>query len=205
MDKMKRQILWYAGTLCALLGLLASPGFSEDKKPAKAKKEDPFAAMAKLGTPGPSHKCLEALVGNWKAKVKFWMDPSKAPQESDGVCERKWILGKRFLLEKYKGKAMNMEFEGLGLAGYDNSKKKYTSVWLDSMSTAIWTSEGTYDADKKTFTYTSEGKDPYTGQVMKSRDVIRIVSANKQVVQMFKQPPKGKEFQVLEIVYTRKK
>jgi hypothetical protein len=204
---MQRHHFPFAMALAAGLAFLTGQALAKD--PAKAEKPDkpvdPLAAMQKLGAPGPHHKTLSVLVGTWNAKVKFWMDPSKDPVESDGVCVRKWILGGRFLHEEYKGQAFNAPFTGIGLLGYDNAKKKYTSMWVDSMSTSIMTSVGTYDAGKKTFTFTSEGIDPYTGMKMKSRDVTRVVSDDKIVIEMYKQDPKGKELKVLEIVYTRKK
>jgi hypothetical protein len=205
MDKMKRQSLWFGLSLAAALCLLVGPVLSDDSKPAKKpKQQDPLAAMIKQGTPGPNHKHLNALVGTWKAKSKFWMDPTKKPEESEGECVRKWILGGRFLHEEYKGKAMNQPFRGIGLVGYDNLKKKFTSIWVDSMSTSIWGSEGTYDSAKKTFTFVSEAPDPFTGKKSKSRDVIKIVSDNETLVQMFREGPKGKDIKILEIVYTRK-
>jgi hypothetical protein len=206
-EAMKRFRLLLALSLVAGLAFLMGRALAKD--PAKAenpkKTDDPFAAMAKIGAPGPNHKTLNVLAGTWNAKVKFWMDPTKDPVESDGVCVRKWILGGRFLREEYKGKALNSDFTGIGLIGYDNMRKKYTSMWVDSMSTAIWTNLGTYDSGKKTFTFNGEGPDPYTGMTTKSRDVTRVVDDDKVIVEMYKQVPKAKEFKVLEIVYTRKK
>jgi hypothetical protein len=198
---MKRLHLSIATALAVLAGTAWS---DEAEKPKKA--DDPFAAMAKLAAPGPNHKVLGSLAGTWETKVKFWMNPDKDPMESEGVMVRKWILGGRFLQETYhQGDPKNPTFAGRGLLGYDNSKKKYTAMWVDSMSTGISTSLGTYDKEKNTFTFTSEGVDPYTGNKMKSRDVFQVVDADHTVSEMFKQSPNGKEIKVLEIKYTRKK
>src|SRR4029450_2305674 len=35
-------------------------------------------------TPGPAHKALEALIGDWKAEVKCWMEPGQPPHVSQG-------------------------------------------------------------------------------------------------------------------------
>jgi len=67
----------------------------------------------------------------------------------------------------------------------------------------IWTSLGTYDAASKTFTFTGEGVDPHTGQPMKSRDVTRFVSADKQVVEMYKKPPRRARNSRCWKLYTR--
>ena len=65
----------------------------------------------------------------------------------------------------------------------------------------------TYDAAKKTFTYQSEDFDPASGKKMKGRDILRIDGDDQQTFEMYRQPAEveGKEFKVLEIVYTRKK
>ena len=58
--------------------------------------------MEKYGSPGPEHKYLEPLVGKWNAVSRAWMEPGKDPLVSKGTCERKWLLGKRYLQETYK-------------------------------------------------------------------------------------------------------
>jgi len=157
-----------------------------------------------LMKPGKEHKLLSTLAGTYHAKVKAYFDPSKPPDESSGTMKRKMIMGGRFLEELYEGKVMGMAFHGMGLSGYDNHKKKFTNVWIDSMSTASSVTHGTYDADKKTFTYLGEEFDPYTGQKMKTRDVLRIVSDSVQEQEMYRSPSEGgKEMKVLEIHYTR--
>jgi hypothetical protein len=160
-----------------------------------------------MSKPGPEHKLLASLAGAYEAKVKAYFDPSKGPDESTGTMERKLIMGGRFLQEKYEGKAMGQPFFGMGIMGYDKLKKKYTAVWIDTMTTSIMHSLGTYDADKKTFTYVSDEIDPYTGKKMKTRDVLKIVSDKEQLQEMFSRPSEGEgpEMKMLEIRYTRKK
>jgi hypothetical protein len=46
--------------------------------------------------------------------------------------------------------------------------------------------------------------DVFTGKPTKLRTVTRIVDANKHVMEMFGPDPAGKEFKMMEIVYTRK-
>ena len=44
-------------------------------------------------------------------------------------------MGGRYLHGMFKGTAMGQPFEGASVSGYDNTKKKYFNVWVDSMST----------------------------------------------------------------------
>jgi hypothetical protein len=183
----------------ALIGLSAGQGTAQDKKDQNAFA----AAIAKYGTPGPEHKALEPLVGSWDCKVKLWMGPG-TPQESTGSVNRKWILGNRFIAEHVEGTALGMKFEGVGVTGYDRLKKKYTTAWVDSMTTAIGTSQGTYDAAAKKFSFSGKEIDPLTGMKKKTRDTITIVDDNKHILEMYQQGQQGPEMKVMEITCTRK-
>ena len=186
--------------LCTVLGLGVALGATQ--LPAQDKKEqvDPSA-------PGPEHKLLDELTGVYSAKVRAWIEPGKDPEKSDGTMKRKMLMGGRYLQEDYEGKIGPESFTGMGIIGYDKLRKKFVLTWIDSMSTGFMTSEGDYDAAKKTFTYLSEDVDPATGKKMKGRDILRIDSADQQTFEMNRQPLEegAKEFKVLEIIYTRKK
>ena len=102
--------------------------------------------MAEGGTPGPAHKVLDALAGEWNVESRWWMAPDAPPAESKGTSKRHWALGGRYVQEEFSGEMMGAPFQGIGFTGYDNMKKKYVGVWMDSMSTAMFTTEGTADA-----------------------------------------------------------
>ena len=155
---------------------------------------------------GPEHKVLGTLVGTWDAKVKFYFpDPTK-PTESKGVMTRTMILGGNFLQESFKGEFVGQKFAGLAIVGFDANKKKFVTTWCDSMSTSMTHMQGTYDPEKKTLTSVGEEIEPNSKKKMKTRDVLRIISADEQTLDMYRQPDgEEKEFKIMEIVYTRKK
>jgi hypothetical protein len=161
--------------------------------------------VEKFGPPGPEHQLLEPLVGSWQAKVKMWFDPNEAPDVSDGSLVRKSILGGRFIQEDYEGKMHDRPFQGIGTIGFDRAKKKFVVSWIDSVSTAIHISQGTYDEPTKTWTFKHEDTCPITGKPVKMRDTLRIVSADEQKMEMFRQLGDDKEVKMMEIALTRKK
>ncbi len=198
---MKARFILALTALTTLAGLACLPAIPRG---AAQEKKDPFAALPQ---PGPEHKMLAAMSGTWEAKVKFWMDPSKPPQESTGTMVKKMILDGRFMQENYKdnGEMFGKPFLGQGLVGYDAPKKKFVMAWADSMSTTLSISHGTYDESAKTITFRGEEEIPGMGK-FKTRDVLKIVSTDMQHMEMFREPEgSGKEFKVLEIHYTRKK
>ena len=55
-----------------------------------------MAAWMQVAAPGEEHEYLKRLIGTWKAKTKFWMDPDGPPQESEGtmICNYTNPFGK---------------------------------------------------------------------------------------------------------------
>lgn len=156
--------------------------------------------------PGEEHKLLKKLTGTFDARVKFWVDPTKEQAvESVGTMTRKGILEGRYVQEMYKGEVFGSNFEGRGMLGFDIKKKKYFSTWVDNMATGIMMYEGTYDPAKKTLTFVGEDTNPKDGTKTKARDVLKIESDNRQVFEMYRTPATGKEFRVMQIIYTRAK
>ena len=198
--------------LLAALTVLARPALADEKaatkeKDAKAAAPDQEEIMKKwmaVATPGPEHKALEALVGDWEVASKWWMSPDAPPDESKGTSKVRSILGGRFVQEDYDGQFMGRPLHGLGLTGYDNFKKRYSSLWIDDGGTAMYTSTGSATADKKSFTFTGKMDDPMSGEKNKPvKYIIRIVDANKRIFQMH-EPARGEKSLVAEMTYTRK-
>ena len=183
------------------VGLMMAASFAI----ADEQKMDMQAMMEKFekqGTPGEPHKRLASMEGSWNTKTKSWMEPNKPPMETAGTCEQKMILGGRFLKQKCSGDMMGKTFEGVGLTGYDNQTKKYTSTWMDSMSTTLHVMEGTSNDDN---TITQEGQYtcPIRGE-MKLRSVTKMVDQNTDIFEMYGTDKSGQEMKMMEITYTRK-
>jgi hypothetical protein len=159
----------------------------------------------KVGTPGAPHQRLASLAGNWITRTTpLLMDPGSPPMESKGTCKQKMILDGRFLQQEYTGDMMGSPFKGINLLGYDNYTKKYVSIWIDSMSTAIYYFEGTASRNGKTITQVSSYNDPARGPLT-WRSVSRIVDDNTMLYEMVQTPKGGKEEKMMEMTLTRKR
>jgi hypothetical protein len=189
--------------------LAACPALADDTKKAADKPPmDEKAAMemmTKLATPGAGHKKLDAFVGSWTAKSTMWMDPSKPPATSEGTSELKWVLGGRFLEQRFEGKFMDAPFSGLGYTGYDNYKKTYVSTWMDTLGTLTLYMTGNFDKAGKVLTSTGKMADPTTGKTVTYTTKITLAGADEMVWEMWNPGPDGKEYKSVEVRYTRKK
>ena len=190
----------------------SSPAAATSKPAGMPSQEEMMKMMMEMGKLNENHKLLADMAGNWDYTLKMWMEPNAKPQESKGTAVRKAIMdGHYYLLEvsgKFDmpgpdGKPQSMDFKGMGIEGYDNAKKKFVSSWIDSMSTMIMNTEGTYDSATKTFTHYGEcAMTPGTN--MKMREVVKIVDKDHHNFEMYQDYGSG-ETKAMEIAYTRKK
>jgi hypothetical protein len=131
------------------------------KKSKMPSQEEMMKKWEEAMTPGPAHKNFEQFVGTWEAETKMWMNgPKGEPAVSKGSAEYKLALGGRYLQQEFSGEMMGQPFNGVGYTGYDNFGKKYVSFWIDNMSTAMSTMEGTMDKEGKTLTMWGKMDEP---------------------------------------------
>jgi len=161
-----------------------------------------MAHVAALGqsapTPGPEHDALKKLEGTWNAKIKM------GTNESPATATYKMECGGLWLTSDFRGEFDGQKFQGRGVDGYDPEKKKYVSVWVDSMSTRPMLLEGTYDKEKKTMTMTGEAPGP-DGKLAKHKMMTHMPDDDHMTFTMFIIDADGKENKIMTIEYTRKK
>jgi hypothetical protein len=150
-------------------------------------------AYMKAGAVTADHEALKYFAGRWRVEGKMWAAPGAPPTESVNSNEGEMILGGRYVRLTYRGEMMGQPFEGLQISGYDNIAKAYTTFWIDNTSTSFYLLKGTYDAAKKTYTFTGRWADPVGGDTP-VRMVIRIVSPDEYVSETYMKLPDGKDF-----------
>lgn len=222
---MKRTAL----ALIAVAGLVAMPAWAQDSGLNKAQEtvkkiekkagdavesakkamegqppemDESMKAWMEASAPGKHHKYLEQMVGEWDAEVIMMM-PGGHAEKSAGVMVNEMEFEGRFLRSTYKGSMMGMKFRGLSLWGYNNIDQRYEAIWIDSMSTGLYTNRGSVDEAGKVFTMSGELTDPASRKTYKQREVLTIVSPDKHTMEFFGTPD-GADDRMMIITYTRK-
>ena len=181
----------------------------EQKAPSPAESQM-MAAMMEMGKPGENHKILEASVGSWNYKVKWWMNPQAAPMESTGTTSTKSVMDGRYFISEHSGnmslpgpdgKNNDLAFKGMGTEGYDNVKKKICRVLDRYMGTGIMMMEGTYDPATKTLTYLGE-EEPMPGMKAKVRQVVKTIDQDHRMIEFYEQRGDN-DVKTMEITYSR--
>jgi hypothetical protein len=192
-------------TIAVLVATVAfvAQGQQEPQK-MTAEQQAMMDEWMKVATPGQPHKLLERLAGSYTVEVTQWEKPGAPPSKSAGTCESRMVLGGRFVHDSFKGEFGGMPFEGIGYTGYDNYKKTYVSVWMDNFSTTVMNMTGTCDAAGTTCEFKGDVDDIMTKKKATMRSVTRFVDARTHTFEMYYPGPDGKEFKMMEMVYTRK-
>lgn len=149
-------------------------------------------------SPGPEHKALERLAGEWIATIRGEGGDSKGTMVAKMECGGLWLA------TEFRGDFGGMPFHGRGFDGYDPASRKYVSVWVDSMTTKPLSFEGTMDKAKKTLTLIAEGIG-MDGKPAKFKSVTQYPDDDHQVFAMYMIGSDGVENKVVSIEYVRKK
>jgi hypothetical protein len=190
------------GSLALTLPLLAQEA---KEKPLTTDQQAMMQAWQKASTPGPNHKLLASLTGQWTFTTKMWMEPGAPPESSVGTAVCTPLMDGRFIQGEYKGTFSGMSFQGFGLTGYDNVAQHFTATWADNMGTSITLMTGSYDPAAKTFTYTGDMDDMMKpGTKVKVRQTVKVLSGDSHVMEWY-ETRGGKEIKTMEVAYTRQK
>lgn len=184
---------------------VVSQDAKHDAPPMSPEEMEMMQKWMAYAMPGPEHAILAKKAGTWDHHVKWWMDPNGEPAESRGSSEHKMIMGGRYLVDRNTGDTPFGPFEGMGCTGYDNLKKKYVTTWIDNMGTGIMFSEGTYDPETETLTFTGESPDIMNGGFKTVRTVERWTGEDTWVMEMYEVNPDGTEFMAMQVTCTRRK
>jgi hypothetical protein len=190
---MKKYILFFSTFLLSVF--MTAAVFAQD--------DDMMKKWQDYMTPGEIHKMLAKGTGNWKSTATFWMSPGTEPMKSEGTATGEMILGGRYLMSKYSGKIMGMDFEGIAIEGYDNAVKMFMNTWIDNMGTGIMYLQGTWDEANKQISYKGKMVDPMAGTWVDVREVVTYNTDGSTKMEMFGPDQSSKEFKTMEIVFTK--
>jgi hypothetical protein len=179
----KRRVI----TAGAVLGLFLAVA-------AATQASDPAASTS----PQAAH--FKKAVGTWDATVNSMGQTSKGTETIRVMGDGMWLLS------DFESEMAGAPFQGHGITGYDATQKKYTGVWIDTMSPMPMHMEGTLDASGKVLTMTGDMPDPENaGKTIKATMVETWTDSNSRVFTMNIPGPNGKPMEMMKIEYKRRK
>jgi hypothetical protein len=169
---------------------------------AQQPTEEEMAEMMKNMMPGEIHEWMAQDVGEWKAEMRMYMDPSMPPMETEMKAKSEMILGNRYLVSRFSGNMMGMPFEGVSTTAYDNGSGIFYSSWIDNSSTGMTQMKGKWVEKGKVIEYVGVSQDPMSGTEVRMKEVMTYKDKDTQLMEMFMEV-EGDWVKSLEIRLTR--
>jgi hypothetical protein len=191
--------------LALVLGFVASTFAQETPDSAK---QQAMAEMAKLARPGPEHKILGKMVGNWETEVKYWTTPGEDEIVFKGEAENTMIMGDRFLQSKFRTGEGVMKTEGRIIVGFDRRHKKFTYWGIDTWGTYSVSASGDLSEDSTKIVMYGEDVDPIMNMTQTYYFIYTLVDDNTMMYEVIFTNPEmtggAEEHRMVEVTYKRK-
>jgi hypothetical protein len=132
--------------------------------------------------PRKEHEWLQQLVGEWETEGEALVEPGKPPVKTKG-SESGRSLGAFWVVLENKAEFMGTPFTGILSLGFNPEAGKFVGTWIDSMTSTLWTYQGTLDASGKILTLETEGPSPGDpGKKSRYREVIEVKEKDHKVL-----------------------
>ena len=171
--------------------------------------KDPAAAMKRWTDtlkPSSGHQFLHQFLGKWETTMRFHGMSAGMPA-TKGTAEYRWLVEGKWLLREAHGTMPGMgPVTSFAIVGFDNYKRKYVSVHVDSLTTAMLSSEGMIDQTGKNLCLYGPMDEPMSGEHDKPvKYATRVVSADEHVDEVHDLAIGETQTMVIETVYKRVK
>ncbi len=147
--------------------------------------------------PGPEHNWLKKFEGTWDAVFEMQGQKSSASATYKSICGGMWMAS------DFQGDLFGAPYSGHGLDGYDQHKKKYIGIWVQSMESAPMHYEGTVD-DHGVLTMTGASHGP-EGKPQTFKNTTQWKGDDHFTFKMYMVDEEGKDQLAFTIEYTRRK
>lgn len=193
-------------TMATFLALTAFSS-AQEAKPKIAEPIDMAAMMEKakrFTEPGEEHKLLERFIGQWTMETRFNMGGKESPAAvGEQTCQ--WLMKGRWVECRSKGPLLGAPHESVTIIGYDRFKQSYRVMTVNTIDTAMNTSEGDMDPGGQALITYGTVDEYLTGEHDKMvRYVWRFDDANTIRMEVHDLPIGEKNTQVVSMRYTRK-
>jgi hypothetical protein len=198
-----RFLLALTAVACVATGI---PLASADKAPA-------VPPIVQRTAPGPGHKALEPLVGDWRVDKQLYVaiGTPERPAKSEGMTtHRAWIGDGRFLHDVTRGTIGGQAYYRAGFLGFNPMDKRYEWTTADNftpllMSYHAKTGSGVTLPIAMTGTFTDPGVtgEANVGKSIPMRTVIKIEGPDRHVFELYFTAPGKPEVLADRMVFTR--
>lgn len=135
--------------------------------------------------PGPMHKALHPLIGEWKFELLDMEGGEPGTLTARGTGSIQSALGGRYLIWNTTAESEGGEVHGAGLLGYDLAQKQYEFLWVSGRTTGMPIARGEGVLMGRGIDFTIQVRDPRTGRLAVGRTVLRATDLDHFVMENY--------------------
>jgi hypothetical protein len=176
---------------CVLLLALAACESASPKRPKPLQAVRPpepdlsqqVSAQEAASQPGPMHKKLDPLVGDWQTTVaRIAADGTEVPG-GGGATRITQLFGGRYQRWDAVMEIGGRNQETTGWLGYDRNAQEYQLCMITSFSSGMGIYRGQGDLAKEGVVFVFEQIDPKTGSHLRSRNRLKLLTNDHFVIE----------------------
>jgi hypothetical protein len=160
-----------------------------------------------IARPGPEHRWLERLVGEWEFTTPLPPDMPAPPGGGESLVQTFrslhgiWVMGES---------AMPVPDGTMGTAvitlGYDPARGRFVGTWIGSMLNHLWVYDGELDADRQVLSLDATGPAmDGTDRMQLYRDSIELVDDDHYVLRSAVKEDSGEWREFMAVDYRRRR
>lgn len=142
--------------------------------PSAATIEQRVAELERASEPGPEHRALDPLVGEWRTTLSAVAPDGSERELAHGFARVRWVLDGRYLAWDASLEVGGVARETSGFLGYDLRARTHVYFTVTSLSTGMTVARGTGDIARGGIRFELEQADPQTGVVVRMTSLLRL-------------------------------
>jgi len=171
--------------------------------PAPLPIDAQVAELEKASRPGPNHKELAPLIGDWDVRL-FEVGPDDSETEvASGRASIRHEFGGRYLRWDTTMRFGGRSHATTGFLGYDIGGREYESMMITDVGTGMSVAHGTGQLARSGIRFTLELVDRDSGGRARMSSVLRMPDADHFVQDLLGGDPLGNERTVRRYRYSR--
>ena len=201
---------WAAMAVTTVTAVLGEAGRAVAQTPGPERIREVQEEVARAARPGPRHRDLAALEGEWEWETRIWASPdSGEPGVSRGMAESRMVVDGRFLvvegrrLEGTSGPRLS-----LTVVGFDRRYREFTLMTMDTWGTYWVTARGPWDQERGAAVLSGTDRDPILGHTQRFDFVLRFPDPDRWTLEIWfrDEAHTGGEgsFRMVETIFTRR-
>jgi Protein of unknown function (DUF1579) len=152
-------------------------------RPPEADLEQQVSAQEAASQPGPMHKKIEPLIGDWQTSVTRIAPNGTEVPGGSGVTRVRSLFGGRYQRWDAVMDIGGKSRETTGWLGYDRNVQEYQLSMITSFSSGMGIYRGQGDLAKDGIVFLFEQVDPRTGAHLRSRNRLKLVTNDYFVIE----------------------